>query len=276
MTASKVTFITDFFYSNHTDDDFFRDRFFYLKLHALFNCLTEHELKSLFLSQISQEINFSRSLLSFIVKKASNKQIDFNQTAIELLEKYPSQSYKTQLAYRTILSTVIKFLDKEVIIEYFNLFIKSDRINDRKKSYEIAEFIWPEVENIIWDYFFKFREEKALIQIINFSSADDIILNLNKIWQKNFPKNILKKLILDKTRQSDVSNFEFLKTLEPTFYIQALILRNIPIETKLLNSVVKKMKNENNGFVFYYLGLAKNWKLLTATLESMKSIRFEE
>ena len=34
---------------------------------------------------------------------------------------------------------------------------------------------------------------------------------------------------------------DFLKKAEPTFYIQALIIRNQPIDKKLLNSITKKM-----------------------------------
>lgn len=276
MTTSKVKFISDFFSNNHTEDDFFRDRFFKVKLHALFNCLNEQELKSLFLSQLSQENEFSGSVLDFIVKKLEAKQLDFHSIAKDLIDRYPSQPYKVQLSYRAILSTIIKYLDKELVLEYFSLFINSQRINDRKKAFEIAEIIWDDVEDTVWKSFLKFKDEKALMQIINYFTPTDLLSNLPAIWEKDFPKNMYKMLILQKTVKSDISHFKFLMTTEPTFYIQALRLRNFPIEAKFLKSVVKEMVNENNGFVFYYIGLAKNWNLLIQTLESMKTSRFEE
>ena len=80
---------------------------------------------------------------------------------------------------------------------------------------------------------------------------------LKNIWSKDFPRNRLKKFIIDTTQKEDITHFEFIKKTEPTFYIQALIVRNQTIDKKLLLSISKKMKKERNGFLFYYLGLAK-------------------
>jgi len=274
MAASKIEFIKDFFESYDVDDNYFGDRFFKIKLHALFNCLNEKELKFLFLNQLSEQNGLLIPVLNFIVKKIEAKQLDFNSIVVDLMEKYSSQTYKGQLYYRSILSIVIKHLDKKLINDYFNLFISSERVNDRKKAYEIAGIIWTGVEETVWEVFFKYRDPNALIQIINYSTVEDLLSNLSIIWQKGNTKNFHKKLILEKTVECDISHFEFLKKTEPTFYIQALRLRNLPIENRFLKSVVKKMVTDSNGFVFYYIGLAKDWNLLIQTLESTKSSAF--
>jgi len=273
MDTPRTTYISDYFYNNHTDDDFFRDNFFYLKLHALFNCLTPLEIKTLYFKHSLHSDKFKRTLLNFIARKAESQSFDFSAIVKELIESYSFQPYSLQIAYRTFLSQIIQHLDKEIIREYFNLFIKSERTNDRKKSYEVAKFLWTDIEQTIWDNFYNFKDEDALTQIIYNSESYDLATQLKNIWSKDFPDNRLKKLIIDKTIKEDISYFEFLKKTEPTFYIQALIVRNQPIDKKLLISITQKMKQENNGFLFYYLGLAKDWDLLTESIKTMKTER---
>ena len=275
MSTLRTTYIIDFFYNNHTEDDFFRDKFFYLKLHALFNCLTESEIKTLYLTKSAHGENLKHTLLNFIERKSQQKLIDFSLIANELLEDYNDQSYFVQLSYRTFLSKIIKHLDKEIISNYFHLFIKSERVNDRKKSYDVAEILWPDVEDIIWENYFKQKDKEALIQILHYSTPADIVSNLSKIWEKDYPENKLKKLIIDKTHKESLSNFEFLNKSEPTFYLQALIARNMPIDKSLLKSLTKRMKKENNGFLFYYLGLAKDWDLLVDAIITLRTERYE-
>ena len=275
METSRTTYISDFFYSNHTEDDFFRDSFFYLKLHALFNCLKPSEIKTLYFKHSLYSDKFKGTLLNFIGKKSQTRSIDFTLIATELIENYSLQPYSLQIGYRTFLSQIIRSLNKDIIRDYFNLFIKSERINDRKKSYEVSECLWAEVEQIIWDNFFEFKDEGALIQIIHNAKALDIATQLKNLWSKEFPDNRIKKLIIDKTHAEDISHFEFIKKAETIFYIQALIVRNQPIDKKLLHSIIKKMKNEKNGFLFYYLGLAKEWDLLIDSIKTMKTERSE-
>jgi hypothetical protein len=273
MATSRIKFITDFFERHDPEENRYGDGLFKIKLHALFNCLSEKELKFLFLNQLSEQNGFGMAILNFIVKKVAAKQLDFTSIVGDLIEKYPLQTYKVQLHYRTILSVVIKYLDRKQIIEYFNLFINSERVNDRKKAYEIAGIIWTDVEEAVWKFFIKRRDSNALEQIIKYSTADDLISNLSIIWQGGDIKNFHKKLILEKTVESDISYFEFLKQTEPTFYVQTLRLRNLPIENRFLKFLVKRMLNENNGFVFYYIGLAKDWNLLVQTFKSKKTLK---
>ena len=273
MDTPRTTYISNYFYNNHTDDDFFRDNFFYLKLHALFNCLTPLEIKTLYFKHSLHSEKFKGTLLNFIGQKSESRAFDFSVIAKELIESYSLQPYSLQIAYRTFLSRIIQHLDKEIIMDYFNLFIKSERTNDRKKSYEVAKFLWTDIEQAIWDNFYKFKDEGALTQIIQNSESYDLAIQLKNIWGKDFPDNRLKKLIIDKTHKEDICYFEFLKNTEPTFYIQALIVRNQPIDKKLLTSITKKMNHEKNGFLFYYLGLAKDWDLLTESIKTMKTER---
>jgi len=271
IDTPRTIYISDYFYSNHTDDDFFRDSFFYLKLHALFNCLTASEIKTLYLKHSIYCEKFRGTLLNFISRKAELHSFDFSLIVKELIEDYSFQPYDLQIAYRTFLSRIIQYLNRDMIRDYFNLFIKSERINDRKKSYEVAKYLWPDVEQIIWDNFYKFKDEGALIQIVHNSESYDIVAQLKNLWSKEFPDNRLKKLIIDKTQKEDIRYFEFLKKTEPTFYIQTLIVRNQTIDKKLLYSITKKMKQEKDGFLFYYLGLAKDWDLLIESIKTMKT-----
>ncbi len=271
MDTYRIIYISDYFYSNHTEDDFFRDRFFYLKLHALFNCLTPSEIKTLYLNHSLHSINFKRTLLNFVRKKAEARLLDFSLIATELIENYSHQPYNLQIAYRTFLSQIITHLSKDMIRDYFNLFIKSERTNDRKKSYEVAKYLWKDIEQTIWDNYFKFKDYGALIQIIYYSESYEIVIQLNNLWSKDFPDNRLKKLIIDKTYKEEISYFDFLMKSEPTFYIQALTVRNQLIDKNFLQSITKKMKRAGNRFVFYYLGLAKDWDLLTETIKTMKT-----
>lgn len=273
MDTSRTTYISDYFYNNHTDDDFFRDNFFYLKLHALFNCLTPSEIKTLYFKHSLHSDKFKGTLLNFIGRKSESHSFDFSVIAKELIENYSSQPYCLQIACRTFLSQIIQHLDKEIIRDYFTLFIKSERTNDRKKSYEVAKFLWADIEQTVWDNFYQFKDEGALTQIIHNSESYDLVIQLKNLWSKDFPGNRLKKLIIDKTHKEDISYFEFLRKSEPTFYIQALIVRNQPIDKKLLNSITKKMKQEKNGYLFYYLGLAKDWDLLIDSIKTMKTER---
>lgn len=246
MDTPRITYISDYFYNNHTDDDFFRDRFFYLKLHALFNCLTPPEIKTLYFKHSLQSDKFKGTLLNFIARKSESFSFDFSVIARELIENYSFQPYSLQIAYRTFLSQIIQHLDKEIIRDYFTLFIKSERTNDRKKSYEVAKLLWTDIEQTIWDNFYKFKDKGALTQIIHNSDSYDLAIQLKNLWSINFPDNRFKKLIIDKTRKENISYFEFLRKAEPTFYIQALIVRNQPIDKKLLNLITKKMKQEKN------------------------------
>jgi len=271
MDTPRTTYISDFFYNNHTDDDFFRDRFFYLKLHALFNCLTVSEVMTLYFKHSIHSDKFKGTLLNFIAKKSHTQDLDFSEIATKLIENYSLQPYYFQIAFRTFLSHIVRPLNKEILRDYFNLFIKSKRTNDRKKSYEVANLLWADVEQIIWDTYFEFRDDGALIQIIENSASFELVTQLKNIWSKDYPYNNLKKLIIEKTHEENISYFEFLKKTEPTFYIQALIVRNQPVEKKLLLSITKKMKQEKNGFLFYYLGLAKDWDLLTDSIKTMKT-----
>jgi len=270
METPRTLYIRNFFYSNHTDDDFFRDSFFYLKLHALFNCLTPSEIWTIYFKHLLHGERFKSTLLNFIRKKSETGSIDFTLIAIELIENYTLQTYNSQIAYRTFLSQIIQSLSPKIIRDYFNLFIKSNRINDRKKAYIVAECLWKDVEQIIWDNFFEFKDEVALKQIINNTKPYTIAIQLKNIWSIDFPRNWLKKLIIGKTRKENISHFKFIKNTEPTFYIQALSVRNQPIDKKLLHSVIKEMKKRRNGFIFYYLGLAKEWNLLTESLKTIK------
>lgn len=273
MDTPRTAYISDYFYNNHTDDDFFRDNFFYLKLHALFNCLTPSEIKTLYFKHSIHSDKFKGTLLNFIGRKSESYTLDFSVIAKELIENYSSQPYSLQIAYRTFLSQIIQHLNKEIIRDYFNLFIKSERTNDRKKSYEVAKLLWADIEQTIWDNFYKFKDEGALTQIIENSESSDLVAQLKNLWSKDFPDNRLKKILIDKTHKEDIVYFEFLKNAEPTFFIQALIVRNQPVDKKLLHSITKKMKQEKNGFLFYYLGLAKDWDLLIDSIKTMKTER---
>ncbi len=275
MQTSKVIFISDYFFDKHTDDDFFRDQFFYLKLHALFNCLTPPEIKTLYLKHSLHSKKFQSTLLNFIGRGPYVSHNDFTSTARELLEEYTSQPYPLQIAYRRFLSLIIMSLDKEIIREYFNLFIKSERINDRKKAYEVADILWSDVEEIIWDTFFEFGDIGALETVIKNATPHDIVTEIKRIWKKNFPDNRLKKLIIQKTSEEELGYFDFLKTFEPTFYIHVLLARNQKIDRRFLSSIVKEMKKTQNGFLFYYLGLAQEWDLLMDCLKTIKTERRE-
>ena len=275
MDTPRTTYISDYFYNNHTDDDFFRDNFFYLKLHALFNFLTPSEIKTLYFKHSIHSDKFKGTLLNFIGRKSELRSIDFSLIAKELIKDYSFQPYNLQIAYRTFLSQIIQHLDREIIRDYFNLFIKSERTNDRKKSYEVAKNLWTDIEQTVWDNYYEFKDEGALTQIIHNSESCDLVAQLKNLWSKDFPDNRLKKVIIEKTYKEDIGYFEFLKKAEPTFYIQALIIRNQPVDKKLLLSITKKMKKEKNGFLFYYLGLEKDWELLTDTLQTMKTERPE-
>lgn len=275
MQTDKVTFISDYFFEKHTEDDFFRDQFFYLKLHALFNCLTASEVLTLYLEHSLHNEKFRSTLLSFVGSSAAKRSIDYTLPAKKLLENYTLQPYSSQISYRTFLNKVVKFLDRELIIIYFNLFIRSDRINDRKKAYEVADIIWTEVEEMIWKNYFEFGDKGALEQVINHSSSQDIAQNVMKLWTGKSINNKLKKSIIEKTADEDLYHFDFLKTLEPTFYIQALLVRKLKIDKKLLGSIVKRMKKEQDGYIFYYVGLAKEWDLLIDCLETIQTERID-
>lgn len=273
MDTLRTTYISDFFYNNHTDDEFFRDRYFYLKLHALFNCLTVSEVTTLYFKHAIHNDKFKGTLLNFIDKKSQTQTLDFSEIASKLIENYSLQPYYYQISFRTFLSHIVQPLNKEIIRDYFNLFIKSKRANDRKKSYEVANFFWADVEQIIWDVYFEFKDKGALIQIIQNSENLELVTQLKNLWGKDFPGNNLKKQIIEKTHKEDIGYFEFLKKTEPTFYIQALIVRNQLVDKKLLLSITKKMKKEKNAYLFYYLGLAKDWDLLTDSIKTMKTER---
>ncbi len=271
MDTSRTTYISDFFYNNHTDDGINRDRFFYLKLHALFNCLTPYEIKTLYFNHARHSDKFKATLFNFIGRKSESQSLDFSIIAKDLIENYTYQPYNLQIASRTFLSKIIQHLEKDIIRDYFQLFIKSDRINDRKNAYEVSKYIWSEIEHIIWDNLYKINDKGALEQIVNNTDSSDLASQIENIWSIEYLDNRLKKQIIDKTCNEDIIYFEFLKETEPTYYIQALIVRNQTVDKKILNLITTKMKQEKNGFLFYYLGLAKDWNLLTDSLKTMKS-----
>ncbi len=273
MDTTYTKYISDFFYKHYNDDIRLQDNFFYLKLHALFNCLTPFEIITLYFKHSVNGDKLRDVLLNFIKKKAEAKSIDFSLIAKDLISDYVNQSYKLQITYRTFLSQVIQYLDKEIIKDYFYLFVKSKRKNDRKKAYEVAKFLWTEVEELIWDNLNIFDDEEAIILIIQYSESSKIIEQFESIWFKDFTSNWTKKQLLVKTHLENIKHFSFLKEYEPTFYIQALVIRNKPISQKFLYSVINKMKEEKNYFLFYYLGLAKNWELLIESIENIDTKR---
>ena len=270
----RIKFIADYFYDNHTDDDFFRDSFFYLKLHALFNCLTPAQVRTLYTTHAIYSEKFKKTVLSFVGTHCQMHGVEYTLVSRELMDNYPRQQYLVQLSYRSFLSRIIQSTDDETIGMFFDLYVGSHRINDRKQAYEISKVIWNEVQDRIWENLWQFEDVDALKLLLYNAEPSQIVKNIEKIWSIKFPKDRIKKLIIDRTKGEEVHHFQFLKSLDPIYYLRALIKRNMQIEPSYLEVVVNEMKAKGNGTLFYYLGYSKDWDVLVKALNSIDTTGF--
>lgn len=257
--------ITDYF-NSHEGNYFFSDNSMYLKLHALFKCLEPEDLVEFYFSQ-SENIKLKNTILRFIAKNASKQKREYSKIVKTRLKDYSQLEYKKQVATRLLFDSCSEAMESRILLHSFNYFINSNRILERKLAYNVAPKIWKSIAPKIWQSLFENYDQQALNLVLKNSTVGQIVQNIQRFWLEDFPANYIKKQIIYNTRKESLEYFSFLISFQPTFYIEALSARNMPIPEDIIDPIIEGMRQKGDPLLFYYLGLTKDWIRIVSLLE---------
>ncbi len=266
ITVDKPEFISDYFLTHKDDDDIF------LTLHALFNCMSEDEITRMYFDHCAANSELKKTVENYINRRTvSEPRRCFDKIARRLLVAYPGETYGTQLKIRVFLTGLIRSLPVQTIRLFFDLFIESARIVDRRRAGAIADLILSdEVEGKLWDNFYRYNDEESLIPLVTCLSPDDLCQLMEKCWTLEFPSYRLKNVILSKITKSLPRRLVFLKEREPAYFLRAMAFRQIKVDPKIVSQLGKTMTEEQKKFIVWYLGLTGDWGLVTKYIKSQQ------
>jgi len=196
-------------------------------------------------------------------RSESEPRRQFDKIARRLMAAYPAEPYEVQIRIRVFLTGLICNLPKETIVVFFDLFIKSERVIDRRRAGAVADLIFSdEVEGKLWDNFHRYKDEESLIPLVNCLSAGDLCQLMEKCWSLEFPSYRLKNTILAKIANAPGKRLDFLKHREPAYFFRAMAFKKVKIDAQTVNRLEKTMKDEQKKFIVWYLGLTGDWNLV--------------
>lgn len=262
----KPEFVSDYFLTHKDDEDIF------LTLHALFNCMSEEEITRMYFDHCAANSELKKTVENYINRRTvSEPRRYFDKVARRLLVEYPRETYSTQLKIRVFLTGLIRSLPVQTIRLFFDLFIESERIVDRRRAGAVADLILSdEVEGKLWDNFHRYNDEESLIPLVTCLSTDDLCQLMEKSWTLDFPSYRLKNIILSKIAKCLPIRLAFLKKREPAYFLRALAFRQTKVGPKIIGQLGKTMTEEQKKFIVWYLGLTGDWGLVTKYIKSQQ------
>jgi hypothetical protein len=265
-TVDKPEFISNYFFTHKGDDDIF------LTLHALFNCMSEEEITRMYFDHCMANSDLKKTLENYITRRTvSEPRRYFDKVARRLMAAYQGEAYGAQLKIRVFLTGLIRSLPVQTIRIYFDLFIQSERIVDRRRAGGVADLILSdEVEGKLWDNFHRYKDEESLIPLVTCLSPDDLCRLMEKCWTLEFPSYKLKNVILSKITKSLPRRLAFLKEREPAYFLRAMAFKQIKVDAKILGQLGKTMTEEQKKFTVWYLGLTGDWRLVTKYIKTQQ------
>jgi len=254
----RPAIVTDYFLTHHEEEDI------YLSLHALLNCLSEDEIGELYFEHCAVNPELKRSVESYIHRHSQTRpRRSFDKIARRLLAAYPKESYDFQIKVRVFLTGMVRNLSTQTIKTFFDLFITSQRVIDRRRAGEVADLIFSdEVEGKLWDNYYQHRDEESLIPLVRCLPPNDLCKHMKNCWTATFPSYRIKNQVIDKISAVEVTHLAFLKKRDPSYYVRAMVLKGRKVAAGPINRLKKTLPDDQQKFIVWYLGLTQNWDLV--------------
>lgn len=193
--------------------------------------------------------------------------INYNDVFDYLLEKLCDANYYKRQRIKKLLLVIVKYMDRDYIYAFFDLFYKSKYKYEVRAAMSISKYIWDDSFNkIAIECYLEYKDDYLLEIFMKNGNVECLSKYLERVWDVG-PTSYLKKNIIEQLCPKYFDQFKFLKDVEPEKYLMAISYSDQKINDDEILECFNKISDDKKHYGLLSLGRIGRWDIVKNEIE---------
>ncbi|GAA4789815.1 hypothetical protein GCM10023231_17230 [Olivibacter ginsenosidimutans] len=236
-----------------------------LLAHAVLNTIDLFELVKMYINQLYEEKIIADNILKRLQEDSQRVAI-FDYVFDHIRE---NQNYTNRLRFKKLLMYLLDEMDDERIMEFFSYFYRSRYVYEVRTALDVARRFWsPKMQEIVLNDYLETLDNDRLLVLIDCADNDVFMEIVKNRWTEKDIPTYLKVRFIKRLRGLGISDFLFLREIDPNNFLGLLLFCKEPIDKKMVAECYNRVEDKYKPFAIWTVAKLGYWDIVKPSIKS--------